>query len=79
MVVDDPVVPWSLSIAIFCLLGGILVVLVTLALEQTKYKKSEEELVVDRSRQDVLLLNSTAVPGRKITEILGLVQTLYAD
>ena len=47
---DDPVVPWWLRIAIFCLLGGILVVMVTLALEQIKYKISEEELVVDRSR-----------------------------
>ena len=50
MAADDPVVPWWLRIAIFCLLGGILVVMVTLALEQIKYKISEEELVVDRSR-----------------------------
>ena len=34
IVADDPVVPWWLRTAIFCLLGGILVVLVTLALEQ---------------------------------------------
>ena len=33
-----PVVPWWLRIAIFCLLGGILVVLVTLALEQWQNK-----------------------------------------
>ena len=54
--------------------------MVTLALEQIKYKISEEELVVDRSRQDVLLLNSTEVPGRKITEILELTQghTVFA-
>jgi len=80
MVADDPTVPWWLRIAIFCLLGGILVVLVTLALEQTKYKKSKEALVVDQSQQDVLLLNSTEVPGRKVTEILGLAQghTVFA-
>jgi uncharacterized protein YbjQ (UPF0145 family) len=80
MVADDPVVPWWLRIAIFCLLGGILVVLVTLALEQIKYKESKKELVVDQSQQDVLLLNSTEVPGRKITEILGLAQghTVFA-
>ena len=59
MVADDPVVPWWLRIAIFFLLGGILVVLVTLALEQIKYKKSKEELVVDRPQQDILILNST--------------------
>jgi uncharacterized protein YbjQ (UPF0145 family) len=80
MVADDPVVPWWLRITIFCLLGGILVVLVTLALEQAKYKESKKELVVDQSQQDVLLLNSTEVPGKKITEILGLAQghTVFA-
>ncbi len=80
MVADDPAVPWWLRIAIFCLLGGILAVLATLALEQVKYKKSKEELVVDRSQQGVLLLNSTEVPGRKVTEILGLAQghTVFA-
>ena len=80
IVADDPVVPWWLRLAIFCLLGGFLVVMATLALEQIKYKKSKEELVVDRSRQGVLLLNSTEVPGRKVTEILGLAQghTVFA-
>ena len=80
IVTDDPVVPWWLRISIFCLLGGIFVVLLTLALEQTKYKKSKEELVVEQSLQDVLLLNSTEVPGREVTEILGLSQghTVYA-
>ena len=38
MVADDPVLPWWLRIAIFCLLGGILVVLVTLVLEQKTHK-----------------------------------------
>ena len=39
---DDPVVPWWLRIAVFCLLGGILVVLVTLALEQRTGKRPAE-------------------------------------
>jgi len=80
IVADDPVVPWWLRAAIFCLLGGILAVLLTLALEQTKHKKSKEELVVDQSPRGVLLLNSTEVPGREITEILGLAQghTVFA-
>ncbi len=80
VVSDDPVVPWWLRIAIFCLLGGILIVLLTLALEQSKYKKSKEELVVDQSQQGILLLNSTEVPGREVTEILGLAQghTVFA-
>lgn len=79
-VADDPVVPWWLRIAIFCLLGGILVVLLTLALEQTKYKKSKDQLVADRPQQGILLLNSTELPNREVTEILGLAQghTVFA-
>jgi len=77
---DDPVVPWWLRIAIFCLLGGILVVLLTLALEQTKYKTSKEEPGAEQFQEGVLLLNSTEVPGREVTEILGLAQghTVFA-
>ncbi|MFH1613595.1 MAG: YbjQ family protein [Planctomycetota bacterium] len=80
MVADDPVIPWWLRIAIFCLLGGILMVLLILALEQTKHKTSKDELVVDQTQQGVLLLNSTEVPGREVTEILGLAQghTVFA-
>ena len=80
MASDDPVVPLWLRVSIFCLLGGILVVLLTLALEQGKYKTSKEEPVVDQSCQDILLLNSTEVPGREIIEILGVTQghTVYA-
>jgi len=80
MVADDPVVPWWLRIAVFCLLGGILVVLLTLALEQKTSKGLAEVLPSTVSESAVLLLNSTEVPGRKVTEILGLVQghTVYA-
>jgi len=80
MVADDPVVPWWLRIAVFCLLGGILVVLVTLALEQRAHKASVDEPLPAKSDRTVLLLNSDVVPGREITEILGLVQghTVFA-
>jgi uncharacterized protein YbjQ (UPF0145 family) len=66
IVADDPVVPWWLRIAVFCLLGGILVVLLTVAFEQPNHT--------------VFLSNSEALPGRKIKEILGLVQghTVFA-
>ena len=40
IVADDPVVPWWLRIAVFCLLGGILLVLLTVAIEQMKIKTS---------------------------------------
>ncbi len=80
IVSDDPVIPMWLRAAIFCLLGGFLVVMLTLALEQLKTKPSVEvpsDVETDRS---VLLLNSDAVPGRDVTDILGLVQghTVFA-
>ncbi len=80
LVADDPVVPWWLRIAIFCLLGGILVVLVTLALEQRTAGTSAETPLPADSDSKVLLLNSDAVPGRQTSEILGLVQghTVFA-
>jgi uncharacterized protein YbjQ (UPF0145 family) len=80
MVADDPVVPWWLRIAVFCLLGGILVVLVTVALEQRKEKRPAEMLLPTESEAGVLLLNSTEIPDREVKEILGLVQghTVFA-
>ncbi len=81
LVADDPVpVPWWLRIAVFGLLGGILVVLVTVALEQRKFKTSTEAPLVGEPERTVLLMNSTELPGREITEILGLVQghTVFA-
>ena len=80
VVADDPVLPWWLKIAVFCLLGGILVVLATLTLEQTAHKVSFEEPLATESDRTVLLLNSDVLPGREITEVLGLVQghTVFA-
>ena len=80
MVSDDPVLPWWLKTAIFCLLGGILVVLLTVALEQKIMKKSTEETIPAASDHSALLLTSAALPGQEIEEIFGLVQghTVYA-
>jgi uncharacterized protein YbjQ (UPF0145 family) len=80
MTADDPVVPWWLRIAVFCLLGGILVVLLTLAIEQKSTKITQEAAPPAESETEVLLLNSVEVPGREASEILGLVQghTVYA-
>jgi len=79
MTADDPVVPWWLRIAVFCLLGGILIVLLTLAIERP-FRKAPAELPAAEGKGDVLLLNSAQVPGREITESLGLVQghTVFA-
>ena len=80
MVADDPVVPWWLRIAVFCILGGILVVLVTLALQLKPSMASSVEPKTAESDRTVLLLNSDVVPGRQTTEVLGLVQghTVFA-
>jgi uncharacterized protein YbjQ (UPF0145 family) len=80
IVADDPVVPWWLRIAVFCLLGGILVVLLTVALEQRKNRTSGARPLPSEPHRTVLLLNSATLPRREITEILGLVQghTVFA-
>jgi len=80
IVADDPVIPWWLRIAVFSLLGGILLVLLTVALEQRKSKTSEKEFTLAESQSQILLLNSADVPNREITEILDLVKghTIFA-
>ncbi|MHC4394039.1 MAG: YbjQ family protein [Planctomycetota bacterium] len=77
---DDPVVPWWLRIAIFCILGGILVVLATVAIEQRINRPSTEAPSAAEPDGSVMLLNSVEVPSREVTEILGLVQghTVFA-
>ena len=80
MVAADPVLPWWLRIAIFLLMGGILVVLLTLAVEQKGDGASAEARLTADPDGAILLLNSTELPGQEITEILGVVQghTVYA-
>ncbi len=80
IVSDDPVVPWWLRTAVFCLLGGIFVVLLTLTLEQTRDRTSKARALPAESDCEVLLMSSAALPGREIAEILGLVQghTVFA-
>jgi len=80
VVEDDPVIPWWFRIAIFSLLGGILIVLISIAIEQRKAKTLAGELPPASAESRMLLLTSTDVPGRELTEILGLVKghTIYA-
>jgi len=72
--------PWWLKTAVYCVLGGILLVLLTVAVEQRKGKVLEKEFPSGESRSRMLLQNSAEVPGRQITEVLGLVQrhTIFA-
>ena len=80
IVKDDPPVPWWLRMAVFLLLGGILVVLATLAIEQRMRGLPQAPPAPAAPAAEVLVLNSDQVPGRPVTEVLGLVQgqTVYA-
>lgn len=80
VVADDPPVPWWLRIAIFSLLGGILLVLATLAIEQKAMTQATETVEPTESHREILLLNTDVVPGREVTQVVGLVQghTVFA-
>jgi len=80
-VIEDPVsLPLWLQIAICLVLGGILVVLVTVALEQKMSGIAAESTEAPEPDGTVTVLNSAEVPGRQTSEILGVVQghTVFA-
>jgi len=78
LVKDDPVIPLWLRIALFGLLGGILLVLLTVAIERRK--EISPEKLSPSADSDILLLNSDDVTGRETEKIIGLVQghTVFA-
>jgi uncharacterized protein YbjQ (UPF0145 family) len=77
---DDPVIPWWLRLAIYALLGGILVVLLTVAAEQRGRKMPPPELAVAEPTTSLILSSFWELPGREISESLGIVQgnTIFA-
>jgi len=77
---SDPTLPLWLQTAVYCIVGGILLVLLTVAVEQRKGKALGEELPTVESWPKMLLQNSAEVPGREVTQTLGLVQghTIFA-
>jgi len=80
LVADDPVVPWWLRTAVFSLLGGVLVVLGTVAVEQRLGRKRREPPPSPVPESEMLLLNAETVPSRPVAKVLGLVQghTVFA-
>ncbi len=76
----DLSMPWWLKVAVLCLIGGILIVLLSVALEQKKRIRSLDEENKTESHRDLLILNSSEIPGREISEILGVVKghTIFA-
>ena len=80
IVADDPAVPLWLKVAVFCLLGGILAVLLSVAIDQKRNLTSDLRPLPADPDRTILLLNSAELPGREITKVLGLVQghTVFA-
>ena len=79
-VYHEPILPWWLKIAMYCLFGGILLVLLTLSVEQKKEQISGKEPSFSELRAEILFQSSNEIPGRKIAEVLGMAQghTIYA-
>jgi len=77
---NEPMLPLWLEIAVYGFLGGILLVLLTVAVEQRRGKAPVEELPPSGAPPRMVLQNSAEVRGRDITEILGLVKghTIFA-
>jgi len=77
---NEPMLPLWLEIAVYSVLGGILVVLLTVAAERQVGGAIGKSLPSVETRPRLLLQNSAEFPGREITEILGLVKghTIYA-
>jgi len=65
LVADDPVVPWWLRTAVFCLLGGILVVLLAVAVEQRLIKRPPEPAPSAAPDAEIVLQNAAEMPGRR--------------
>ena len=83
-IVDDstvggPLPPW-VKAAVYALLGGIVVVLVTVALEQARLRPKAAAPAPEALPAGIMLENTDRVPGREVTEALGLVKghTIYA-
>jgi uncharacterized protein YbjQ (UPF0145 family) len=79
-VYNEPLFPLWLEIAVYGFLGGILLVLLTVAVEQRRAKGTVEKLPPVGSQPRMTLQNSAEVPGRQVTENLGLVKghTIFA-
>jgi len=82
---QDPVLPWWLKAAVYCLVGGVLVVLLAVAAEHRWFKPEmkgtqTQELPPGEARPHILLQNSAEVPQRQVSKVLGLVKghTIFA-
>lgn len=72
--------PWWVKAAVYLLLGGIAVVLVSVAIQQRLRGPTTVEPDLTAMPTGILMQNTDHVPGREVTEALGLVKghTIYA-
>ena len=79
-VYHEPLLPLWLEIAVYGFLGGILLVLLTVAMEQRRSKGVSTKLPPVGTKPRMMLQNSAEVPGHQVTENLGLVKghTIFA-
>ena len=79
-VYHEPTLPWWLKDAIYCLMGGILLVLIMVIIEHRQGLSLGEKLPPVGSLQRIRILSSIEIPGHEVTEVLGLVKghTIYA-
>jgi uncharacterized protein YbjQ (UPF0145 family) len=83
-VVDDETVggplPWWVRGAVYAFLGGVAVVLVSVAIEQRLRGWRAQKLEETAEPAGLIMANTDRVPGREVRDVLGLVQghTIYA-
>jgi len=72
--------PWWVRTAVYLLLGGFAVVLVTLAVKQRPRGPQAADAPAEPEAMGILMENMDRVPGREVSEALGLVRghTIYA-
>ncbi|MDQ7794818.1 MAG: YbjQ family protein [bacterium] len=76
----DPVTPWWLKTAVYSVMGGVLVVLLTAAAEQRQMVIPGREPPPGEPGPRLLVQSAALVPGREIAESCGLVRghTVFA-
>lgn len=76
----DPALPWWLKIAVYLIIGGIIIVLLAVAFEHRIVKTPFVGFHPKKSRARLLIHNFAEVPGCEISEALGLVKghTIFA-